>query len=223
MRKNNNEMARIEKAIRELVASQKKTDEQQKKTEEMLKKTDEEITKLTRKTDAEITKLLRTQENINKQVANITDSWGKFVEGFIEPSIPELFSRYGIKDTSIFPRAKSHKNGEELEVDILAVSKKEDNIVIAVEAKTTLGIRDVNDCISDLNKFFDFFDVYSGRKLIGVVCGIRLPGGVAKYAEKKGLYIMRPSGENMTILNRKGFRPKIWKVKRFSTKVKGES
>lgn len=199
MKKNNSEMPIIEKAIRKLVESQKKTEEMQKKTEEMQKKTDEEINKL-----------LKNQDNTNKQIAKLTDSWGQFVEGIVEPSIPKLFEEYGIRIAGTHQRAKRHKNGEELEIDILAVSEKEKNIIVAVEAKSTLRISDVNSFVLDMKSFFDFFDEYRGRQLIGVMCGIRLVKGVTKYAEKKGFYILGPSGENVVPLNKISFRPKKW-------------
>lgn len=97
----------IEKAIRKLVESQKKTDEMQEKRDE------------------EFNKLLKNQENTNKRLAKLTDSWGQFVEGIVEPSIPKLFEEYGIKIAGTHQRAKRHKNGEELEIEILAVSEKE--------------------------------------------------------------------------------------------------
>lgn len=186
----------------------KKTDEQQKKTDEQIKKTDEQIKRLfgsQRKTDEQIRK---TEQNIGR----LTDGWGKFVEGLVEPSIPKLFGEMGINISTIYQRARKRKDGNTLEIDILAIGKRIDGeeVIIAVEVKSTLGVREVKECITDLESFFDFFDEYRGRELMGVVTGIRLTSGVRRYAEREGLYILSPTDETMVILNAKGFKPKIW-------------
>jgi len=53
-------------------------------------------------------------------------------------------------------------------------------------------------------------DLFSSATLIGVMCGIRFVKGVTKYAEKKGFYILGPSGENVIPLNKNNFMPKKW-------------
>lgn len=83
-------------------------------------------------------------------------------------------------------------------------------VVIVVQVQSNLGVRDVKKCIIDLENFHEFFSAYRNREVIGVVGGVRLTKGVKEYAERHGLYIIRPSGENMVILNKEGFKPKIW-------------
>jgi hypothetical protein len=151
-------------------------------------------------------------DKVNKMVGKLTDGWGKFVEGLVEPSIPEVFRKIGIEITGTFPRAKKCVNGETMEIDILAsgIMNGKEKIVIAVECKSDLGVREIKECEKDLSKFFDFFDEYRGRKLIGAVAGIRIIKGAVEYAEKRGLYILSPSGNIMKILNKERFKPRIY-------------
>lgn len=173
----------------------------QEKTDEQIKKTDEQI----RETE-------RLVNRTNKQVGELTDGWGKFVEGLVAPSVPKLFSRLGIKVYKTYPRALSRLNGRELEIDVLCIGKyKNKDIVIAAEVKSALGIPDVKDYLQSLGNFFKFFAEYKGSDLIGVVSGIKLEEGVAKFAEKHGLYVLIPSGETMVFSNKKGFKPRIWR------------
>ncbi|MEW6686528.1 MAG: DUF3782 domain-containing protein [Candidatus Edwardsbacteria bacterium] len=194
--------------IDELRESQKRTDEQLKKTDEQLKKTDEQLNK----TDAEIDKLIESQKKTDKQVGNLTDGWGKFVEGLVEPSVFQLFTQFDIDISRTYQRVRTRLNGRELEIDILCEGKKKGKeVVLAVEVKSSLGIRDIKNYLKRLDEFFEFFPKYRGESLIGIVSGIRLSKGAVEFAESKGLYILAPSGETMVILNKKGFKPRIWR------------
>lgn len=173
--------------IRELRKSQKKTDEQIKKTDEQIKRTD-------------------------KQVGALADGWGKFVEGLVAPSISTIFKKLGIKIDDISQRRKRYQNGKVMEVDILALGKKgQKEVVFVVEVKSSLESRDVDEFIKELSNFCKFFTEYSGREVYGVVAGVRFGNGAEKYAENNGLYVLAPSGETMIILNRPGFKPRIWR------------
>lgn len=201
--RDNNEWAEIRKSIRELTKSQKKTDEQQKKTDEQLRRAEEAVKKAGERID-----------NLGELVGKVTDSWGKFVEGFVEPSIPKLFKERGINVTELHQRAKSHINGQEIEIDILAVGRNVSTgkgLVIIVQVSSSVGIRDVKRCMRDLQSFYDFFPAYRDSEVMGVIGGMRIPKNVKEYAENEGLYVLRPSEDTMRILNKEGFKPRIWR------------
>lgn len=198
----------LRQLIKDLTMDIKELRESQKKTDEQMKKTDEQI----KKTDTEIDKLLEGQKKTDKQIGNLTDGWGKFVEGLVAPSLPKLFKKFGLKIRGIDQRALRRLNGRELEIDILCVGEKDGSeVVIAAEVKSNLEISDVEDYLNNLSNFFKFFKEYRGRDLIGMVSGIRLSKGVKDFAERHGLYVLAPSGETMIILNKKGFKPRIWR------------
>lgn len=194
------EFEEIRKLLRDLVISQKKTDKRidklqasQLKTDEQLKKTDEQI------------------RNLGIEVGNLTDGWGKFVEGLVAPSVPELFKELNINITGINERALRRLNGREMEIDLLCIGKwRKRNVILPIEVKSSLGIRTVKEYIEDLKHFTQFFNEYQGNTIIGVIAGIRVPSEVVRFAEKQGLYVLAPSGEMMQILNSKKFKPKIW-------------
>lgn len=159
----------------------------------------------------EIAELKESQKKTDKQIGNLTDGWGKFVEGLVAPSVPKIFSKLGIKVFGIDQRALRRFNGKEMEIDVLCLGKqKTKEVVIAAEVKSVLGIEDVKYYINSLGNFFKFFTEYKGSELIGVVSGIKMEKGVAQFAEKQGLYVLAPSGETMVMLNKKGFKPHIW-------------
>lgn len=139
-----------------------------------------------------------------------TGQWGKLVEALVEPSVLRLFQERGIQVIDTAQRLKTTKNGEQMEIDILATNK---DSVIVVEVKTTLKVEDVNYFIEKLSRFFEFFPKYKGMKLYGAVAGIRIEESADRYAYRKGLFVLTLSGEGMVvILNDEKFRPVEWSV-----------
>jgi len=190
------------KGMAELRESQRKTDEQMKKTEESQRKTDEQM----KKTDEEMKKT-------DKRIRQVTDGFGKFTEGLVEPNVLPLFKELGIKITGTGTRVKRHYNGETMEVDILATGRmnKRENVIIFIEAKTDPTQRDIKDEIKHIGEFSKFFNEYRGRCVIGAIAGIKIAKGVKEYAQKRGFYVLAPSGDTMAILNKKEFKPRIWR------------
>jgi len=190
------------KGMAELRESQRKTDEQMKKTEESQRKTDEQM----KETDEEMKKT-------DKRIRQVTDGFGKFTEGLVEPNVLPLFKELGIKITGTGTRVKRHYNGETMEVDILATGRmnKRENVIIFIEAKTDPTQRDIKDEIKHIGEFSKFFNEYRGRCVIGAIAGIKIAKGVKEYAQKRGFYVLAPSGDTMAILNKKEFKPRIWR------------
>lgn len=182
-----------------------------------MRKTDEKIDKLIeeqRKTDEQMRKTDKEIDKVNKMVGNLTDGWGKFVEGLVAPSVPKLFKTYGIHIEQLSQRTKRILNGETYEVDILSKGKRDNKkeVIILTSVKSNLKKEDIDDLLEDMKEnFFKFFKEYKGKEVICSIAGIRLQTGIEKYAEKCGLYILAPSGDTMKILNREGFKPKIWR------------
>src|SRR4030042_6621864 len=116
--------------------------------------------------------------NLEKMVAEttravnaLTGKWGRFVGGLIAPATERLFKERGIDVDKVFQRVKTHRNGDEMEVDILAINGE---YAVLIEAKSTLKIEDVNDHLERLEKFKRIFPEYKDRKMIGAVGGIAI-------------------------------------------------
>ena len=179
----------------ELRESQRKTEESQRETDEQMRETDEQM------------------KETDKRIRQVTDGFGKFTEGLVEPNVLPLFKELGIKITGTGTRVKRHYNGETMEVDILATGRmnKRENVIIFIEAKTDPTQRDIKDEIKHIGEFSKFFNEYRGRCVIGAIAGMKIAKGVKEYAQKRGFYVLAPSGDTMAILNKKEFKPRIWR------------
>jgi len=172
-------------------------------TDRMFRETDRKFLETGRKLD----KLSEDVEKTRQQVSDLTDGWGRFVEGMVEPAVVRLFAERDIVLEGTTQRARRRRNGRGIEIDVLAVNRE---YVVAIEVKTTLRADDIEDHLQRLEEFKTFFPEYRERKVIGAVAGMSLQEGVDKYAEGQGLYVLAQSGEAMRLLNDETFEARVW-------------
>ena len=176
-------------------------------TQQELERAIQEVWALFKETDKKIAEVSKTAKLAFDSVTALTGKWGRFVEGLIAPGTISMFKERGIEVEKIYQRVKAHKDGKEIEIDILAIDKE---YAVLIEAKSTLGIEDVNEHIERLKAFKKFFPEYSDRKVIGAVAGIVIEEGADRFAYRQGLFVIGQTGETVKILNDKTFKPKIW-------------
>ncbi|MFH0925195.1 MAG: DUF3782 domain-containing protein [bacterium] len=193
-------LTEMEKGFQEIWMLFKETDLKIKETDRILEEKFKETDQQFKKTEKELEKTL-------KAVGDLSGKWGRFVEGLILPATERLFRERGIEVSRVYPRAKSRKFGETMEIDILAVDGE---YAVLIEAKSTLRIEHVDEHLERIDKFSTFFPEYADRKLIGAIGGVVIDQEADKYACKKGLFVIVESGDNVKILNDQEFRPKIW-------------
>jgi len=88
------------------------------------------------------------------------------------------------------------------------------DIAILVEVKTTLKNDDILDHIERIEKYRRWIDVSGNKKkqrYIGAVASPFVEENVAKFAHRKGFYVITQSGDLFEIMTPpKGFEPKTW-------------
>jgi hypothetical protein len=153
----------------------------------------------------------RTMEELKKQVQettkavnNLTTRWGRFVEEMVEPAVVRLFQERGIDVTQTMSRLKSKRPGAAMEIDIVAVNGSE---LVAVECKSRLSRDDVDDFVSRLHRFKVAFPQFREFRVYGAVAGIEIDQGIDVYAYRRGLFVIKQSGETVKIINDVQFQP----------------
>jgi hypothetical protein len=149
----------------------------------------------------------RTLEEMKRSVNALTTRWGRFVEELVEPAVLQLFQERGIDVKEIYPRARTKRQGFAMEIDILAI---DDTDLVLVECKSRLSKDDVNDFIEKLERFKLSFPHYNNYQAYGAVAGIEINDGVDRYAYQKGLFVIRPSGDTVKIVNDEQFKAVTW-------------
>jgi len=169
-------------------------------TEQGLERVLQEIWALFKETDK---KVAETTRNVNA----LTGKWGKFVEGLVAPGAVRMFKERGIELRETYTRAESHRNGKEMEIDVLVVNEAN---VVAIEVKSTLKVEDVDEHIERLRRFREFFPHFKDRKVMGAVAGIAIEERSDRYAYRRGFFVIGQTGETVKILNDEAFTPKTW-------------
>jgi hypothetical protein len=149
----------------------------------------------------------RTIAELKRLVNSLTTRWGRFVEELVQPAVLRLFQEKGIDIKEIYPRARVKRQGIGMEIDILAV---EDTDVVLVECKSRLSKDDVDEFLEKLTRFKIAFPHYKNYQAYGAVAGIEIDEGIDRYAYNKGLFVIKPSGDTVEIINDENFRPRTW-------------
>jgi hypothetical protein len=201
--------------LAELTTAQKEAERRFQETERLLKEQSQETDRLLREQSQETDRRIREQSQetdrrireVNKQIGDLGGKWGRFVENMVAPACETLFLRRGIPVHQVSQRMKKRLNGQTLEIDVLVTNE---NHVLVVEVKSSLGVNDVKDLMDDLRRFREFFPEYAQKQLYGAVAGIEIEEGADKYAYRQGLFVLAQAGEAVSILNDSNFEPRNW-------------
>ncbi|MBE9203885.1 hypothetical protein IQ218_11085 [Synechocystis salina LEGE 06099] len=177
--------------------------ESQKETERLFQETDRHM----RETDRRMQETDRQIRVVNKELGELGNRLGEFVEWQVRPAAVKLFRERGIAVREL-SRDVSVDNGEEgIEVDLLVLDTTQ---AVAIEVKSKLTQRDVDEHLERLGKFKRLLPRYQNIQLLGAVAAMVAPSEVARYAYRQGLFVITQSGEDLVILNSAKFQPKAW-------------
>jgi hypothetical protein len=214
-----------DRLIKELRESQKETDRQFKETDRQFKETDirfketdrqfKETARKFQESKAENDRLLqesraehdRQMRQLDQKLGRLGGRLGEFVQEMVRPAVVRLFQAQGIEVHEVHPNVTLKRDGIEAEIDLFVVN---DGISIAVECKSHCSIDDVNDHIDRLKNLKFLLPYYETIKVMGGVAAMVMPDDVARYAYKKGLYVLAQSGETMLVRNDEKFKPVMW-------------
>jgi hypothetical protein len=164
----------------------------------------EKVWKMFQDTDK---KFRDTDKKLNKLEFLFTSQWGKLVESLVEGDIVCILNERGIKVTDTQTRRSGRRNGIDYEFDIIAMNWTD---IVIIEVKTTLRKEDISDFLDKLSHAKEWMPEYSNKNINGAVAFISEDSGVSVMAERKGLFVIRATGDSARIINRDDFKPKVW-------------
>ena len=175
--------------------------------QERQEKADREIAELRALQQETARQMKETDRRLKKAEGLFTTQWGKLVESLVEGDLAPLLQERGIDIEGTAERSNKRRNGEHMEIDIVAVNGAE---VVAVEVKTTLRPNDVKRFLEKLSRFLEWFPEYGGRRLYGAVAYLRSESESAVHAERQGLFVIRATGSSASIVNAEDFEPRAF-------------
>jgi hypothetical protein len=157
------------------------------------------------KTDAQLAKTIKKLDNIGVMVGNYGLVQGEMTEEMVYRGLQKIFGDIGKNFDEI---AQNLKKRGEAEFDIVAVNGTE---VLVTEVKTKVRKDDIDTFTEEkLPLFKKFFPKYSEYKILGAIGGNIFKDDLSKYAQKKGLYVIQQTGDNISIMNTKDFEAKVF-------------
>ncbi|MDD3135436.1 MAG: hypothetical protein PHF64_02935 [Methanoregula sp.] len=148
-----------------------------------------------------------TDKKLNKLEYLFTSQWGKLVESLVEGDIITLLNQRGIEVTATIKRRAGCRDGINYEFDIIAINGNE---IVIIEVKTTLRPGDIRDFLKKLKQAKNWMPEYSDKKIYGAVAFLTEDSGTSSLAERKGLFVIRATGDSASIVNRIDFVPQCW-------------
>ena len=136
-----------------------------------------------------------------------TSQWGKLVESLVEGDLVNILNRHGIKINDTTTRLKGRQGKKHYEFDIIAHNGDE---VVVVEVETTLRPDNVKHFEQQLARFRQWVQLYREKKVYGAVAFLLAEGQAEVMAQKRGLLVIRATGDSAALVNEDDFRPKIW-------------
>ena len=187
---------------------------QLKETDRMLKERSEETDRKMqetslqlKETDRQMKETDRMIKAMSKQLGDLGNRLGEFVEHAVAPTVVQLFQAQGIEVHEVHPNVWSKRHGEGIEIDLLVVN---DGALVAVECKSKLTQSDVDEHLARMEKLKRLFPLYKNHRALGAVAAMVMSDGVRAYAQEHGLYVLCQSGDNVIVGNSEGFTPKAW-------------
>ncbi len=167
--------------------------------------TDRQLKERAAETDRQI-------RQVNKQIGEIGNKFGRFTEGMAEPSMRKLLENFGM--TAIHPRALFHSDDRSrtLEVDVLGYDSNDlrDEVYI-VEVKSLLTPDGVSQALKTISDFRELGPVaLRHRPIYGVVAAVDIPEGLDETVTSRGLYLARINDDTFQLLTPPGFKPKLF-------------
>jgi hypothetical protein len=157
--------------------------------------------------DRRMKELEKVAANTSREVAGLTTRWGQFVENLVEPGVVRLFQERGIQVKETARRMTSNRLEAPMEIDIWAV---DGDVAVAIEVKSRLSQGDVDGFLDTLSRFRLAFPHYGDYRIYGAVAAIEIDRGVDRYAYQRGLWVIKQTGDTVTLANDLSFQPRSW-------------
>jgi hypothetical protein len=204
--------AELTAAQAELTAAQKETDKQLKETDLLLKEVSQqqkENAQQLKETDRQQQKTDKQLKELGQQIGGLGAKFGSFTEGLALPSMETILrQRFGMEVIS--PSVRVSKDGQHLEIDVLAYTNGELNTAYIVEVKSHAKEESITQLKSILQRFRRFFSEHKDKKLYGILAAVDLSPGLREKILQEGFYVARIHDQVFELDIPDNFQPRLY-------------
>ncbi len=157
----------------------------------LFRETDRKFQETDRKfqeTDRRLKDTDRLIKELGVQIGGLGNKFGSFTEGLALPSMQKILrQRFGV-DT-ISPSVRLTRDGQHLEIDVLAYANGAINAAYVVEVKSHLREKDIEQLLKILERFPAWFPEHRGKALYGILAAADIPNALIPQVLAQGLYL----------------------------------
>lgn len=131
-----------------------------------------------------------------KDMKNVfTTQWGRLVEALCKPAAYSLFKKEGIEIDRVYEGVhKAKVNGQDaMEIDVALCDT---SVAVIVEVKTRCGRRDIDYFLDQMKHCKEWYPDFANKELRVAFAAIKYDDGADTYAQERGLYVLKLSGED---------------------------
>ncbi|BAG05590.1 MAG: DUF3782 domain-containing protein [Microcystis flos-aquae DF17] len=201
-----------DKQLKEVSQQQKENAQQLKETDKQLKETDlllKEVSQQQKENAQQQKKTDKQLKELGQQIGGLGAKFGSFTEGLALPSMETILrQRFGMEVVS--PSVRVSKNGQHLEIDVLAYTNGELNTAYIVEVKSHAKEESITQLKSILQRFRSFFSEHKDKKLYGILAAVDLSPGLREKILQEGFYVARIHDQVFELDIPDNFQPQIY-------------
>ncbi|MGI0479996.1 DUF3782 domain-containing protein [Geminocystis sp. CENA526] len=191
-------MKETDRRMKETDRRMKETDRQMKETDRQMKETDRQM----KETDKKI-------KELGKQIGGLAGKFGSFTEGLALPSMEKILREKFAMEV-ISPSVRVTKQGEHIEIDVLAYANDAVNAVYVVEVKSHAREDSIDQLKTILQRFRHFFPEHQNKQVYGILAAVDLSAYVRQKILQEGLYVARINDDVFNLDIPEDFQPKVW-------------
>ena len=178
------------------------TDEELKQLVASLAVSQQETAKQMKETDKQL-------KELGKQIGGLGEKFGSFTEGLALPSMSKILSeRFGMEVVS--PSVRVSKQGQHMEIDVLAYANSEVNEAYVVEVKSHAREEAIDQLKNILERFRRFFPEHKDKAVYGILAAVDLSDDLRQRILKAGFYVARIHDQIFELDVPANFKPKAW-------------
>ena len=139
---------------------------------------------------------------VSRQLGKWGNELGSLVENAVYGNLQDILNDRGMNITKVIRNvsSKSYDGSEEdWEFDFIGLSSLK--AIVVVEAKSTLGIKDVKRFLHGLRNITRWFPYYKGLKVYGCVAYLKDYKGASLFAQENGLFVIHAVGDSAKVTN----------------------
>jgi hypothetical protein len=179
--------------LAELTSAQKETERRQQETDRQIKETDRQIKETDRQikeTGQQLKETGKQIKELGKQIGGLGAKFGSFTEGLSLPSMETILrQRFGMEVIS--PSVRVSKEGQHLEIDVIAYANGNLNTAYIVEVKSHAREDSITQLKSILQRFRTFFPEHQDKQLYGILAAVDMSPELREKTLQEGFYVAR--------------------------------